>query len=472
MELKLHLNRVFFIVNVIIYIKRGELILGIFSWMFSKNTERNSQVRKWVAQEIEKVDTTNPDVYAMFVGLIHSAVQCGKYSIEEQDEKISQVSKQYLGDATIFEIACYTYFRLENWLAKNQPQLKPDQIALPIGKWIVEKFSLTFYLEEEWVNKLFTEQLDRYKRLADAGKGVEEFHLELEQRILMTKGDKFDKKNPPQDASSVALDSQYIKRSLAKYEEYIAALMVDIQNYCNRNTKRQVSQGQRLEVNQDVNLGQKDYLYGMALVAQQDWIRACKAFTKVIDATPGHYDALVQRALLYLTLHQPVDALQDLTKAIEVNPSGAVAYFHRGKCYHRYLRQKDKALADYSEAIRLAPGDMAAYFGRGELYDEIVLYNEKQALEQNDHAFHNQISEEFLAAINDYSQVITLAPEHDGAYVNRGLAYARKARINKNVDFIEKSIADFERAISLNWENGYLYKQQDELKELLIACRM
>jgi tetratricopeptide (TPR) repeat protein len=444
------------------------LILSIFSWIFSKNTERNSQVRKWVAKEIEKVDTNNPDVYSIFVGLIHTAIQCGKYSIEEQDVQLLQVSKQYLGDATIFEIACYTYFRLENWLVKNQPEINHDEIALPVSKWIVEKFSLIFYLEEEWVSKLFTEQLNRYKTMAGAEKGLEEFHHELEQRILMTKGDKFDKKVLPKDPSSVAIDSQYIKRSLSKYEElHIAKLIASIQDYCNKNIKKQVSQGQRLKVNLDVNLGQKDYLYGMALLAQEDWVRACKAFTKVITGNPKHYDALVQRALLYLTLHQPVDALQDLTIAIEVNPSDSAAYLHRGRCYHRYLRQKDKSLADYTEAIRLAPRETMGYFGRGELYDEIVLYKEKQALEQNDHAAYAHVSEEFLAAVNDYSQVITLDPEHDSAYANRALLYARKARANKNADFIVNSIADFERAMGLNWEHGYLYKQQDEMKELL-----
>ena len=93
--------------------------------------------------------------------------------------------------------------------------------------------------------------------------------------------------------------------------------------------------------------------------------------------------------------------------------------------------------------------------------------NEKQAIEDKDHIECDHISEEFLSAIQDFSKVITLEPKHDVAYLNRALAYARKARLNKNIDFITKSIADFEKAISLNWENGYLYKQKDEMEELL-----
>ena len=437
--------------------------MSIFSWLFSKDTESKSHVRKWVIQEIDSVDTANPDIYAIFVGLIHTAIQCGKYSIEEKNDKFVEVSRQYLGDATIFEIACYTYHRLENWLAKNQPELQ-SEIALPISKWIIEKFSLTFYLDQHRVSQLFAEQLERYQTMTKEGKNLGEIHGELEKQILMTKGDKFDQKHLPKDLSSLAIDSQYIKLSLANYEEiYIPAVIAGIQEYCSKKTIKQKIQNQ----NQLQNQEQKDYLYGMALLAQEDWVRACKAFTKVISANPKHYKALVQRGLLYVTLHQPIDAMQDFTMAIEVNPNEPAPYLHRGKCYHRNFRQKDKSLADYSTAIRLAPMDAAGYFGRGELYDEIALCDERQALENNDQAKYAHVPEDLLAAINDYSQVVALEPEHDGAYTKRGLVYARKARANKDIDFIVKAIADFERAMNLNWENGYLYKQQDEMKELL-----
>jgi len=437
--------------------------LGIFSSLFSKNTESNSQVRKWVAQEIEQVDTDNPDNYAIFVELIHTASQWGKYSNEQENDQFSQAAKQYLGDATIFEIVCYSYFCLENWLTENQPEFK-GKITLPISKWIAEKFSLLFYLDEQPVSQLFAEILQQYQTIASGGQELADMHLAVEQRIVMTKGDKFGQKQLPKDSGSSALDSQYIKSSLVHYEDfYIPKIIAGLQDYCSKHTKQQVSQGQNKQQNQE----EKDYLYGMALVGQEDWVRACKALTKVIDANPKHYGALVQRGLLYVTLHQPVDALQDFTVAIEVKPSEPAAHLHRGRCYHRNFRQKDQSLADYSAAIGLAPNDAAGYFGRGELYDDITLRDEKQALENNDQARYAHVSDEFLAAINDYSQVISLEPKHDLAYVNRALMYARKARANKNIDFAKKAIADFEQAISLNWEHGYLYKQQEEMQEIV-----
>ncbi len=423
-------------------------------------------VRKWIQQEMKKVDIENPDVYALFLGLIQSAVSWGKSDIEGQDDQSLQVSKQYLGDATIFEIAAYTYYRVEIWLDKEQPELA-KQIALPIREWIAEKFHTVLYVDERLFNQLFEEQLLRYRSLTSAGKDLAELHLELEQRILLTKGDRFNKQSLTNDSSNAALDSQYIKSSLIKYEEInIPEAIASIQQYCEKHSKKKFedkkSKGQLVNKNHE----QRDYLYGMALLEQQDWVRACNAFTKVLAANPKHYDALIQRGLLYGTLGQYVDALQDFTAAIEVNPNESAAYLHRGKCYHRSLRVKDKSLADYSEAIRLSPNHAAGYFGRGELYDEIALHKEKQALEKNDLPYAH-VSEEFLAAIHDYSQVIVLETEHDAAYANRALLYARKARAYQNRDDITNAIADFEKAMSLNWEHGYLYKQQDEMKELL-----
>lgn len=442
--------------------------MSIISWLFSKNTESNSLVRKWVALESKKVDHTNPDVYALFVGLIETAVQCGKYNAEEQDQQLLQAAKQFLGDATIFEIVCYSYCRVENWLEKNQPELT-SEITRPIRQWIVEKFHTALYVDESWISQLFDEQLVRYKTLRGAGQGIEEMQLELEQKIAMTKGDKFDKTQLAKPPTVTALDSQYIKLSLSKYEEmHVTALLATFEEYCKNNTKKQMSQNKNKNQKLDQNQGHRDYLYGLALLEQQDWVRACNAFSKVLSNNPKHYEALIQRGLLYTTLHQYVDALQDFDTAIEVNSNESIAYLYRGKCYHKNLRQKDKALADYTEAIRLAPSSGAAYFARGELYDEIVLQHEKQVIETSDHTNDVPISKEFSAAIHDYSQVIALEPEHDAAYANRGLVYARKARLNPNEDVIVKSIADLEKAMTLNWEHGHLYKQQEELKELLV----
>ena len=79
---------------------------------------------------------------------------------------------------------------------------------------------MLFYFDEQPVNQLFVEILNNIMTIASAGKGLRICYLELEQRIVMTKGDKYlVKNNLPKDPSSLALDSQYIKCSLKNYEE-------------------------------------------------------------------------------------------------------------------------------------------------------------------------------------------------------------------------------------------------------------
>jgi tetratricopeptide (TPR) repeat protein len=162
-----------------------------------------------------------------------------------------------------------------------------------------------------------------------------------------------------------------------------------------------------------------------------------------------------------------MDAVRDFTKAIEVNPSDYRAYSERARCYHLNLRLGRESLADYNKVLSLVPNNAVGYFGRGSLFDEMAVISGKHALENNDQAIFDQEAEEFQKAIDDYSKAIELDPDFNDVYVSRGLAYARKARASGNTDQILKAIADLEKAMSLNWENGYLYKTVDELKNML-----
>jgi hypothetical protein len=105
---------------------------------------------------------------------------------------------------------------------------------------------------------------------------------------------------------------------------------------------------------------------------------------------------------------QWLEAIGELTKAIEMNPSLAYAYIYRGACYDA-LGRYDQALADETKAIELRPKDEFAYYYRGETYlhkaslDSALLGN----------------------AISDLTRSIELKPEHSDPYRSRSIAYAR-----------------------------------------------
>jgi tetratricopeptide (TPR) repeat protein len=66
-------------------------------------------------------------------------------------------------------------------------------------------------------------------------------------------------------------------------------------------------------------------------------------------------------------------AINQATKAIELNPNYTDAYNNRGNAYAA-LGNKSRAIADYSQAIKLNPNDALAYNNRGVAYYDLGDY--------------------------------------------------------------------------------------------------
>ena len=60
-------------------------------------------------------------------------------------------------------------------------------------------------------------------------------------------------------------------------------------------------------------------------------------------------------------------AIESFTKAIELNPTYAIAYYNRGNAY-RDKDNFDRAIADYTKAIELKPDFVEAYNHRDDVY--------------------------------------------------------------------------------------------------------
>ena len=91
------------------------------------------------------------------------------------------------------------------------------------------------------------------------------------------------------------------------------------------------------------------------------------------------------------------DEIEKFTKAIQLNPDDALAYYNRGVTYDE-LEQYDKAIDDYTKAIELNPDYAAAYFNRGLAYGK---------------------SEQYSKAMDDYTKAIELNPDDADAINNR-----------------------------------------------------
>lgn len=148
-------------------------------------------------------------------------------------------------------------------------------------------------------------------------------------------------------------------------------------------------------------------------------------------------------------------AIEDYSRAIQLNPNFAPAYNNRGNARYT-LGNKQGAMEDYNRAIQLDPNFANAYTGRGNIRDD--LGDEREAIEDynraiqldpnNANAYYNRgITRNKLGdkqgAIEDYDRAIRLDPNNANAYNNRG--YVRSA-----LGDLQGAIQDFNRAIRLD----------------------
>ena len=168
-------------------------------------------------------------------------------------------------------------------------------------------------------------------------------------------------------------------------------------------------------------------------------------------------------------------ALQDLNRAIELNPNFARAYMNRGSLYG-LLERWDDALIDFDRAIELDPKLLPPYVYRGYIYGfkqefESALQDLDRAVsldEQNSTAYYiratvYQKQKQWDNALQDINRAIEIDPDSAEHYILRGNLY------NNQFDEIDKAGADYNQAISLapdssktSLARGIFYTQQED----------
>lgn len=86
-------------------------------------------------------------------------------------------------------------------------------------------------------------------------------------------------------------------------------------------------------------------------------------FTRAIELNPDHDLAFFNRAIEKTHLKDHAGAVKDFTRSLEIKPTSS-AYYGRAKS-HEILENYEEALRDYSHAIELDPNDISSYFDRG-----------------------------------------------------------------------------------------------------------
>jgi tetratricopeptide (TPR) repeat protein len=185
---------------------------------------------------------------------------------------------------------------------------------------------------------------------------------------------------------------------------------------------------------------------GMLLVAPELFDRAITAFEAqdyeqaVLDASmvillnPTYSRAYLLRALSYLSLEQPDNALADLEIAIEHAPSVEFESALRLTRADIYIQQEnwDLALDELDSAIEISPETPDAYVMRARVY---------------------ALQERYEDALADYDQAITLAPDFLDAYLDR-------ARLHRDMGNYEEALDDYTHLVENAPQNAPLYLER------------
>lgn len=151
-----------------------------------------------------------------------------------------------------------------------------------------------------------------------------------------------------------------------------------------------------------------------------------------IDVAPQAFSYIVSGNHNY-NAKQFDKALSDYTKAIELNPNCAAAYYFRSRVYEG-LREPFLALEDASKVIRLCPLNIWGYVSHGKIARSFA--DLETALRDIDKAVHLSPTnaeivsmrgdlyyglEQFEKALTDYNSAIALNPKNPDHFVRRAL---------------------------------------------------
>ena len=180
---------------------------------------------------------------------------------------------------------------------------------------------------------------------------------------------------------------------------------------------------------------------GMAFFEQADYAHAIESLTKALRLSLGDMaETHFYRGMSYAYLQAYEKALDDFNKALHSNPYFADAYNERGNIW-RLDGDFGRAIEEYDAAISIEPEHDAAYFNRGICHEKLKQYEAAEA---------------------DLSMAIKF---------NSGIAEAHEARgriraLRKNY---AGAIQDFERFLRMG--GGREFDNQSEIQSFIISLR-
>lgn len=196
------------------------------------------------------------------------------------------------------------------------------------------------------------------------------------------------------------------------------------------------------------------FLSGNTHLALHDWARSEASYTACLALRPEWFLAWQMRGICRLMARRDVDAHRDFEQVLRLRPGYAAATFCRGLANEGRARPLD-AIADLTKAMEQGFTETRVYFQRARLYDQIG----QTALAAADRAEGQRrtprdskswvargmarLASEPELALDDFREAVSLNPREYEAY--RNIAYVLSERLNRP----DEAIAALNRELEL-----------------------
>ncbi|NNE54378.1 MAG: tetratricopeptide repeat protein, partial [Flavobacteriales bacterium] len=111
----------------------------------------------------------------------------------------------------------------------------------------------------------------------------------------------------------------------------------------------------------------KHYKKALSLIQEQKFDEALELYNLALEAQPDDPDILNDRGVCFFHLKKMSLALQDLTRAVELQPDYSYRYSARA-FVKGVIRDTEGAISDYEMAVKLDPKDEVAHNNLGMLH--------------------------------------------------------------------------------------------------------
>jgi Tfp pilus assembly protein PilF len=208
---------------------------------------------------------------------------------------------------------------------------------------------------------------------------------------------------------------------------------------------------------------------GYADIVEGEFDQAIVKYSLAIDLDPSIAEAYNHRGIAYRNTAKYDLAIEDFSTALQLDPLNAAAHSNRGLAYFN-IGKNDLALEDFSQALQIDPNQENAYFNRANLFASGGSYAkavcEYDLAIENDPLFSDAYNNRGVCylelgdqarAIKDFDAAIEIDADEYHVYYNRGIA-------RQQLGDLDGALSDFEKALSLEPDNIQLTDRVAGLK--------